>query len=260
MYDLHCHILPGIDDGPADWSGSLAIARALVAEGVTCVAATPHGPGSSQSRIYLPSRLRDLVVQLREYLQRAKLGLQVVLGTEMVVASDLTERLRQGDLLGYGTSRPVLLETPAHIVIEHLQRSIFDLQLAGHRVILAHPERTRVFQDNPNLLIPLIERGVVVQITAASLVGWHGQRLQDITTQMVYHNLAQIIASDAHAPTGARAPAMREAFQVATQLVGEHRARRMVEELPHLLLSDAQIPLAEPYFIQPQKQRWWRRR
>lgn len=257
MYDLHCHILPGIDDGPPDWSASLALAQTLVDEGVTHVAATPHGPGSNQSKHYVPHQLRDLVAQLREYLQRMRLPLKVVLGTEIVINSDLVAQLRDNVVLGYASCRAVLLETPAHIVMQHLERTIYDLQLAGYRIVLAHPERTRVFQDNPNLLLPLIERGVVVQVTSASLVGLHGERLRQIASQMVTHRLAQVIASDAHAATGARAPAMRAAYLTAAHLIGEAAAHQMVYAMPQSLLCDKPLPSFEAYPIQPQKQRWW---
>lgn len=265
MYDLHCHILPGIDDGPPDWTTALDLARSLAAEGVTHVAATPHGPGSSQARHHDPTLLRELVMQLRQHIQRARLALQVTLGTELVLDIGMVDQLRAGTLLPYGTSRAILLETPSHVVFEHLERAIFELQLAGHRVVLAHPERTRAFQDNPNLLVPLVERGVLMQITAGSLSGLHGERLREVATQLLCHDLAHIIASDAHAPTGMRAPAMRDALAYASVLVGEENARAMVTSIPEALINDGPLPALSPREISAaatssSRPSWWQRR
>ena len=260
MYDLHCHILPGIDDGPAGWSAALDLARVLVAEGVTFVAAPPHGPGSNQSRHYAPSLLRELISQLREHLQRARIGLQVCLGTEIAFDVGIAELLRAGDVLPYTSTRTVLLEPPTHVVIEHLERAIFDIQLAGYRVVLAHPERTRLFQENPNLLIPLIERGVLMQITAASLVGLHGEGLKQLTTQLLCSGMAQIIASDSHAALGVRAPAMQAAHAYASSLIGEPAAHDLVHTIPELLMNDRPLPTFSPQPVQlttKARQRWW---
>ena len=263
MYDLHCHILPGIDDGPPDWTTALALARSLAAEGVTHVAATPHGPGSSQARHHDPTLLRELVMQLRQHIQRMRIPLQVTLGTELVLDVGMVEQLRAGTLLPYGTSRAILLETPTHIVFEHLERAIFELQLVGHRVVLAHPERTRAFQDNPNLLVPLVERGVLVQVTAGSLSGLHGERLREVATQLLCHDLAHIIATDAHAPTGSRAPALRDALAYASVLVGEDNARAMVTAIPEALLNDGPLPARSPRTVSAaatsSRPSWWPR-
>ncbi len=260
MYDLHCHILPGIDDGPAGWSAAIDLARVLVAEGVTFVAATPHGPGSNQSRHYTPSLLRELISQLREHLQRARIGLQVSLGTEIAFAVGIVELLRAGEVLPYGRTHAVLLEPPTHVVMEHLERAVFDLQMAGYRVVLAHPERTRLFQENPNLLIPLIERGVLMQITAASLVGLHGEGLKQLTTQLLLSGMAQIIASDSHAALGVRAPAMQAAHAYASSLIGEPATNDLMQTVPALLMDDRPLPAFNPQPIQlspKTRQRWW---
>lgn len=259
MYDLHCHILPGVDDGPADWNAALNLARVLVSEGVTCVAATPHGPGSVQSRQYAPALLQELIVQLREHLQRAQISLQVVLGTEIAYDVGISERLRNGDVLPYGSTRMILLEPPSLLILEQFERAIFDIQLAGYRVVLAHPERTRIFQDTPNLLIPLIERGVLMQITAASLVGLHGERLKQLATQLVCHGMAQIIASDAHSAAGNRAPAMQAALVYATTLIGEPAARSLVYTNPQLVLNDAPLTAFNPRPVVPVRASWWQR-
>jgi protein-tyrosine phosphatase len=260
MYDLHCHLLPGVDDGPADWETTMAMARALVDDGVTTVAATPHGPGAFSGLRYDPMLLQERVVELRERLEAAQLNLHVVLGTEIVFDVDLPARLKAGALLPYGHSRAILLETPVDLLPAALTKAIFDLQINGYRVLMAHPERTRSVQDDPNMLIPLVERGVLMQITAGSLAGVHGPRLQQIAQRLLIHGLGHVLASDAHHPLGHRAPCMRAGLAAAEALVGAAQARHLVETTPHLLLSDGPLPAFDPQPVTVARQRWWMRR
>ncbi len=258
MYDLHCHILPGYDDGPASWEAALELARTLVAEGVTTVGATPHSPASSQSQSYDIAALRSSVMRLREQLQRAKISLQVVLGTEIAFDVGLVEQIKAGTLLGYGSSRAVLLESPNDFIPEALETIIYQLQVAGYRVVLAHPERIRSVQHDPNTLLPLVERGVQMQVTAASIVGSHGERLQATALQLLSHGMVQLIASDAHAAQGVRAPFMAAAVEKVRMLQGAPMAQQLVEITPYALLHDDPLPPAEPSPVQTKRpRRWW---
>lgn len=266
MYDLHCHILPNVDDGPSSWDAALALARALVDDGVTVVAATPHGPGSTGSQFYDPVVLRVLVDQLRTKLQAAAIPLQVVLGTEVVYDYDVLRRLIYSEVLPYGRSHAVLLETPSDIDAPHVAAGIAALQAHGYRVVLAHPERVRAIHEHPNLLVRYVEQGVLTQITAACLSGKYGPRLQAMSEQLVSHHLAHVIASDSHAATGHRAPAMRTAYMAAVELAGEAYARSMVETVPYALVTDGPLPPIHPRPIEltedasTQRQRWWSRK
>ena len=263
MYDLHCHILPEVDDGPATWNESMELAQALVNDGITTVAATPHGPGSHQCFFYNAEDLRNKVMRLREYLQRRRIGLQVVLGTELVLAHDLINQLKAATLLPYGDSRAILLEAPADFLSDALEHAIYTLQLAQYRVVLAHPERTQSVQENPNSLLPLIERGVLVQVTAASLTGYHGERLQSVATQLLNHGMVHLLATDAHAATGKRAPQLQAAVEAATTLVGPEKAQALVYDIPERLLNNRPLPAPEPLPVvqasafQPRRRLWF---
>lgn len=264
MYDLHCHLLPGCDDGPPSWDAAMELARALAAQGVTTVAATPHGPRSSHAQPYTIDGLRSTVMRLREHLQHARISLQVVLGMENELDYGLVEQLHSGQRLACGSSNVVLLESPSDYLSDGLERAIYELQLAGYRVVLAHPERTRSVQQNPNTLLPLIERNVLVQITAASLVGGHGERLQQVALQLLRHGMVQLVASDAHAATGRRAPLLAEAHALVSELQGPAVAQQLFSTTPQCLLNSQPLPAFNPIPIDTSSpatssrtRRWW---
>ncbi|GIV98059.1 MAG: tyrosine-protein phosphatase YwqE [Herpetosiphonaceae bacterium] len=257
MYDLHCHLLPGVDDGPQTWEEALALARALIADGVRTAAATPHGFGSPKCRRHSAEELRQRTDELQQRLRAADLPLSVVTGQELYPLPDLASRLRAGSALPYASSHTVLLESPFDTLSEALEHLIFDLQIAGFRVLLAHPERIDEVQRDPNRLIRLVEKGVYTQVTAASLAGMHGSRLRSTAEALLLSGMCHVLASDAHAAEGRRAPCLSQALAAATTLVGEEAARSLVDQIPAALLQDAPLPPPEPRPYRPVKRRRW---
>ena len=139
MIDLHCHILPGIDDGAADLSVSLEMARAFVADGVSVVACTPHIlPG-----LYHNSgpQIRQAVAQLQQILDKEGIPLRLVTGADNHIVPSFVAELRSGHLLSLADSRYVLVEPPHHVAPPRLEDLFFNILVAGYVPILTHPER-----------------------------------------------------------------------------------------------------------------------
>jgi protein-tyrosine phosphatase len=241
MVDLHAHILHGLDDGARALDDALAMARVAVDDGITLMAATPHSPDSIASQHYSAALVRERLGELRAALAAAQIPLELVEGTELCYAADLPQRLRAGTLLAYGGCRAVLLECCGAELPAALPELVFTLQAAGHRVVLAHPERLRDVQRRPELLAPLAERGVLIQITAAALAGRQGATLHAAAEELLLRGLAHLIASDAHGPV-LRPPVLSEARARAAALLGEAAAELLVRDIPRALLDDAPIP------------------
>src|SRR6185312_1248210 len=139
MIDLHCHILPGIDDGAPDLATSLAMARLAVADGITVTACTPHIlPGVYNNS---GAMIGAAVARLRVALAEAEIPLRLVAGADVHVAPDLVAQLGAGSALTINGSRYLLLEPPHHVLPPRLEDHIFHLQTAGYVPILTHPER-----------------------------------------------------------------------------------------------------------------------
>jgi protein-tyrosine phosphatase len=198
MIDLHSHILYGLDDGPTAFEEALAMGRMAAVGGTRVLAATPHSPASIASLRYDPAEIRDQVAALNAALAGEGTPLEIVAGTEICYDGDLAEQLRRGRLLPYGASRAILLELPHDTLPPVLDRALFALQVAGYRVLLAHPERIAAVQRDPNTLLPLIERGVLMQVTAEALTGGQGERLRAAAETLLSHDMVHLLASDAH--------------------------------------------------------------
>ncbi|MEM8533908.1 MAG: CpsB/CapC family capsule biosynthesis tyrosine phosphatase [Chloroflexota bacterium] len=245
MIDLHAHILYDLDDGASTLEESLEMARIAVADGIHTIAATPHSPASIASRHYSPALIVQRLDQLRAALQSAGIELHVVQGTEIAYDGGIVEQLRRGDLLTYGSSRAVLLELSSNRIPPTLENALFNLQVAGYRIVLAHPERIVEVQQDPNLLIPLIERGVCMQITASTLIGEQGRHLQHVCETLLSHAMVHIIASDTHS-TSSRPPKLTAAREYAATLIGPAQAETFVTSIPMALLENQPLRLPQP--------------
>jgi protein-tyrosine phosphatase len=207
MIDLHCHLLPGIDDGPASVEESLALARSLVADGTRTVAATPH-LRSDHPKVVV-GELRDRSQELQRTLEDNLIPLEVISGAEVDVL--WAHRAAQDDLelACYGEGRrTLLLETPYGPLPPGFPGFVDELIESGFCVLLAHPERSSGVQRQPRLLEDLIDRGALVQVTAASLTLNPARSASARTAhKLITRGHAHLIASDLHGPrSAARAP------------------------------------------------------
>jgi protein-tyrosine phosphatase len=236
MIDLHSHILPGVDDGPATLDESLEIARRAVADGVSVIAATPHVrddyPTSADT-------MERLVGELRTALRQAAISVDVRPGGE--IAIDWLDRLTDDDLGRFGlggNARYLLVEFPYTGWPLSLHEWVFRLVTRGVTPVIAHPERNAEVQRNPEELRPLVGAGALVQITAASLDGRIGRSSRAAAVELLGRGLAHLVASDAHTAD------VREAgLAGAVDALGDpDLARWLTSEVPHAIVTDAPLP------------------
>src|SRR5437899_4230866 len=169
MIDLHSHILPGLDDGARDLDDALEIARAAVADGITVIAATPH---VREDYPTTPSAMESGVRALRGALERAGIELELLPGGE--ISLEQLDRLSHDELRRFGLGgnpRYLLVETPYYGWPGDLAQRLFALRTARITPVLAHPERNAAVQLQPELLVRIVQSGVLVQVTAASVDG-----------------------------------------------------------------------------------------
>ncbi len=260
MIDLHSHILYDIDDGALTLAESLAMAEVAARDGTHVIAATPHGPGSSACRFYDPAQIRARLAELNAAIADEQIAIQVVAGTEICYDADIVARLKHGQLLTYGQSKAILLELSHNTIPPMLTNAIFNLQVAGYRIVLAHPERIIEVQQNPNVLLPLIERGVLMQITGEALIGGQGAQLRSTAETMLRHGMAHLIASDAHGLHPRRAPKLAAARERAATLIGVEAANALVLTTPTAILHGQPLKLPPPHPVDQHTSRWRRLR
>jgi protein-tyrosine phosphatase len=239
VIDLHTHILPGIDDGPRDLEGSLALAAELAAAGVRTVAATPHLHRNFPA--VKPAELATRVAELERALARAGTPLEIVGGGEVdalwaIEADD--ETLQLVSFGGRGSD--LLIEAPT-IVPTVFEDVVFRIRLRGYRVTIAHPERSRAFHDAPKRLGALVGSGALVQVTAGALTGRRGTASR-FAARLVRDGLAHVIASDAHGVGDGR-PRLDAGVRGAAR-VAPAKAEWMATEAPAAVLAGEPLPAA----------------
>lgn len=195
--DIHTHILPGLDDGPRDMAGSMAIARCYQKAGIKMVVATPHFlPGTAWASD--KDKVLRSVQELQISLDRAAIALKVVAGMEIAYHKKLEERILANIVLPLGISEYFLIEPSFQGEQEDLLVSLQTLLNKGHKLILAHPERAEAFQRRPEMLGNLVKQGLRIQVNTGSLLGYFGKKSQDTAELLRQGNNIHFIASDAH--------------------------------------------------------------
>ena len=249
MIDLHSHILPGVDDGPATLEESLDMARAAVDDGIEAIAATPHVRDEYPTS---PDTMEQLLAELRAAVAADAIPLEVLPGGE--IALDRLDGLSADDLRRFalgGSEGYLLLEFPYFGWPLALEDLVFRLAAQGVRAVIAHPERNGEVQSAPERLEPIVRAGALVQVTAASLDGRLGQRSRRAGLVLLERGLAHLLASDAHTPD-IRGIGM----SAAVEAIGDaDLARWLTVDAPAAIVSGGDIP---PRPDAP-KRRWWRR-
>lgn len=227
MIDIHCHLLPGVDDGPPTLQAALELARACVNDGITHVVMTPHVfPGRYDNR---RSGIEAAATRFEAALQAAGIALSVGWAGEVRLTPESLDLLAEHELPFLGSvagRRTMLLEMPDGQIPLGSDRFVKACLKASVRPVLVHPERNRAVMELPQRLQPFVEMGCFVQVTAGSLVGQFGERARQTARRLLDWGWVHAVASDAH-NLGGRAPRMREAAQWLTEYAGAQRAREL---------------------------------
>lgn len=228
MIDIHCHILPGIDDGSASLEESLAMAEIAVQDGVSHIVATPHIKGE----VHSPQFLKQQVADFNDVLKKRGYPLEVLVG------ADVSAILPPQVLARYtiNSSNYFLLEFPHSHLPRNASEIVFQILLAGLRPIITHPERNPSIIRDPELLFSLVDAGCLVQLTAGSLVGDFGADSRDCATYLLKMGQVHCLASDAHSATH-RLPVLSEGAKAAAAIIGEDAARALVITNPAAIIA-----------------------
>jgi protein-tyrosine phosphatase len=232
MIDLHCHILPGIDDGPALMAESVEMARMAVADGIDTIVATPH----VLELPYPPDRIAEGVRRFREALRSAQIPLKIQVGAEVSV---LLEPARLSPYTLHATSY-ILFEFPHTHVPQNAGQFFFNATLAGLKPIIAHPERNPSFIRRPQLLFDLVAGGALVQLTAESLTGGFGAEVRECATYLLRKGMVHFLASDAHSSRH-RIPGLSRGVAAAARVVGKAAALKLVMDHPATVLGGREL-------------------
>lgn len=257
LVDIHCHLLPGIDDGATGPDESLAMAAMAADDGIGVIVATPHQLGNHAGN--RGESIRARVAELQQAIDDRGLPLSVLPGADVRIESDLVEKILSGEVLSLADRRRhVLLELPHELYLP-LDRVLDALHAEGMVGILSHPERNLGILRRPEVLPPLVRAGCLMQITAGSLTGCFGSRVQEFSELLLRQGLVHFVATDAHS-TGARCPKLSAAFHRVATIAGKKSAVALCSHNPARVVTGAAVPTARS---RPKQKTWggwfWRK-
>jgi protein-tyrosine phosphatase len=238
VLDLHCHILPDVDDGAESLDVSVAMLDAARRIGIRTIVATPHlterlDPGYAATVDAAFRRVEPLA---------AERGIALERGFEIRLSPDLPRRLRAGEPCTLAGSRVVLVDLPFVDDWPHfVDDTLFDLQASGFLPILAHPERYPHVQRRPEVGQELAGRGIALQVNLASLAGTFGRRARRAAEELLRLGAVHLVATDAHS-AGHRMAAVPDGLAHLRKLSGDDGVRRLTVEAPATLLNGDALP------------------
>jgi protein-tyrosine phosphatase len=254
MVDLHCHILPGLDDGPATIEESIAMAELAIADEITHVVATPH---SNSRYLFDFSRVRQLCEELQ-----AKIGdrLKIATGCDFHLNPENLESLRKEPRRFCINQRDFLLvEFNEFSIPPAMDQTLHQIQLAGVRPVITHPERNRILRAHPERLKKWVRQGCFAQVTGDALTGGFGAGARQDALRWIGEGLIHFVASDAHG-TRSRPLRLQPAYNVVAKQFGQEKARALFQdnslaafegrELPH-------VPDVEEELLPPRRKRFF---
>ncbi|UTW02446.1 capsular biosynthesis protein [Amphritea atlantica] len=238
MIDLHNHILPGIDDGPATLSESLELAKIAVDDGIRHIVVTPHiHPGRYENQI---STIQPVLQTLQQAIADADIPLTLSMGAELRISAEMISMIPSGKVPFLGSwkgKKVLLLELPHSHIPPGTDKLINWLLSQNIQPMIAHPERNKEIIDNIDKLNPLVAQGCLLQVTAMSVAGRFGDAAREISEILLQRDWVTILATDAH-NSRHRPPVLTEGVQAAIQIVGEDAARALVTSIPEYIISN----------------------
>ncbi len=234
MIDIHSHMLPHFDDGARSWEESLTMADKAVNDGITAVVCTPHYTKGS----YENSReaVEKAIIEFKKQLRQKGLLLQVFPGMEVHVYNGVVDDLKSRKLITLNNTQYVLLELSPHFLPPSLNDIIWELTTEGYIPIMAHPERYGFTLRQPAVLESWVDKGVLIQITAASLKGVFGREVKRFSLNLLKHRLVHLVATDSHG-LGHRNPRLSYAYQMVCEELGEDWAKKIFWEVPAKIIQ-----------------------
>ena len=242
MIDIHSHILYGIDDGSKDIENSVNMAREAEKNGITHICCTPHylEPEYTSNFDSNVKRIEKLNLRLKE----ENIDVELRLGNEIFLTENTVNDLSDNKCISLNDSKYVLVEFPMNSELKCADNFIEDLQNDGYKVIIAHPERYRYVQENPEYLIPYLNKGVYFQSNIGSIIGMYGESARICINELLKKNLIQVLATDAH-----KSNSVYFKLDKMIAKLSEKISKEYLEELtllnPQFILNDEEIIVRE---------------
>jgi len=236
MIDIHCHPLPGVDDGAPTFEVAVEMCRMAAADGVTHLVATPH---SNYTYTFDRELNKRLLAELQEKVGEAP---KLLLGCDCHLSYDnIQECVQNAKDFTINQTSYILVELPDQFIPEHISRVYYDIQVTGLVPIITHPERNPLLHRKPQLLEQWVELGCLVQITAQSYTGGFGSTACKFAERLLDAGLVHFFASDAH-NTKRRPPILSTCYQKLEREFGKEIADLLLVQNPEAVINGCTLP------------------
>lgn len=240
MVDIHAHILPGVDDGAQDLYDTLEMVRVAAESGITAMVATPHCNIPGGYKNYFGDRYIAVIQQVREAVHEEGLPVNILPGAEAFGTADLPQLLQDGRIMTLNQSRYLLVEFDFNEDPEFVNDLLEEIRELKVIPVIAHAERYRFVQKNPNLVYQWRTKGYPIQINKGSFQGKFGRCAADTAYLLMNHHLVSVVASDAHSPH-VRTPRMRGVYEELLLEYPESYLEMIFRENPRRICQDEPI-------------------
>ncbi len=253
MIDFHTHIIPAIDDGVKTIDDTIEVIKEAKKAGFTAIISTSHYlEGNYEAR---EEQRKEYIKQIKSKLYEKNSEIEIYLGSEIYISYNMLQLIKEKKASTINNSRYVLFELPRNDNVIYLKQIVNQLLEEQYIPIIAHPERYSYVQKNPNMLLELIEKGVLIQSNYGSFIGKYGKHAKKTVKILLKHNMIHFLGSDVHRPKAIYIN-ISKAIEEIKKIIGSEKFKQITEENPKLVLDDKTIKTDLPQRV---KIGFWRK-
>lgn len=243
MIDIHCHILPNVDDGSESLEESIAMAKIAESEGITKIVNTSHCHFDFKYK-----KGNELKLELEKFNQALKeenINIEVLLGNELYYTSDLIERFDELDFFSMNNSKYILMEFSPINFPKNIEDVIYEIKIRGYIPIIAHAERYKQVQEDVNIVLDCIKEGALIQVNSSSILGKNGEKAEDTSKKLLDNNMVHFVATDAHS-SNRRRPLIKDSYNYILKNYGKEVSEKLFIENPTAVIENRDISILNP--------------
>ena len=244
MIDVHCHILPDVDDGSECMQESINMAMIAKEQGIDKIIATPHY--HPEFKYLKGEELNKACEEFKKQLKENNIDIDIYLGNEIYFTYDLIEKISELDFYCLNNSKYILIEFPPTNFPLNLCNIVYELKQKGFIPVLAHVERYIKIHDDPEIIYDCIKTGAIIQINSSSLIGKQGKEIQRFCNLLIERNMVHLVATDAHG-SQRRRPMMKDAYQYIEKKYSKEIADNLFINNAQCILDNKEIIIEEPF-------------
>lgn len=237
--DIHCHVLPGVDDGAKNMEESIAMLEQAREEGIRAMILTPHQ--KPERKCVTVNGIGERLAKLKEEAARRHLEIALYPGSELLYCHELREKLAAGSVCTLAGSRYILVEFLPDESWQYIRSGIYDLACGGYRPVVAHVERYAELMDDMERVQELIDMGSYIQVNAGSVMGLSGFAMKRTARRLLKKGFVHFVATDAHRKEGKRSVQLRDCGRYLARKYGQEYADRLLWENAQKILTDTEI-------------------